>query len=68
MGTQQLVAQMLESNHITPIDVMTLGNTEALKQAVIQGAGIATLAARPRRAIRRLGTGITEVSAQLREA
>jgi DNA-binding transcriptional LysR family regulator len=42
-GTRELVIDMLRAQEITPEDVMTLSNTEALKQAALQGAGIAWL-------------------------
>lgn len=42
-GTRELVAEMLASQGIKPTKVMYLGNTEALKQAVLSGGGIGWL-------------------------
>jgi DNA-binding transcriptional LysR family regulator len=49
-GTRELIADMLEANGIRQGSVMEFGNTEALKQAVMYGGGIAWL---PRIAIAR---------------
>lgn len=42
-GTREVVAAMLDEHGIAPTDVMYLGNTEALKQAAVNGGGIAWL-------------------------
>lgn len=54
-GTRELITGMLEANGIRQGSVMEFGNTEALKQAVMYGGGIAWL---PRISIaRELGEG-----------
>ena len=42
-GTRELVSGALDANQISPTNVMHLSNTEALKQAALQGGGIAWL-------------------------
>lgn len=42
-GTREVVSAMLEALKIVPTNVMCLGNTEALKQAALEGGGIAWL-------------------------
>lgn len=42
-GTRELIAEMLEAQGIRQGSVMEFGNTEALKQAVMYGGGIAWL-------------------------
>lgn len=42
-GTRELIADMLDTNGIRQGSVMEFGNTEALKQAVMHGGGIAWL-------------------------
>ena len=54
-GTRELVSATLKSLKIAPTNVMYLSNTEALKQAALQGGGVAWL---PRSSIaRELATG-----------
>ncbi|WP_019936814.1 LysR family transcriptional regulator [Bordetella sp. FB-8] len=42
-GTRELITEMLDANGIRQGSVMEFGNTEALKQAVMHGGGIAWL-------------------------
>lgn len=42
-GTRELVMDMLSALDIVPANVLSLGNTEALKRAAVQGGGIAWL-------------------------
>ncbi len=42
-GTRELVMDMLGALNIVPTNVLSLGNTEALKRAAVQGGGIAWL-------------------------
>ena len=42
-GTRELVMDMLSALEIVPVNVLSLGNTEALKRAAVQGGGIAWL-------------------------
>ena len=42
-GTRELVMNMLASLDIVPTNVLSLGNTEALKRAAVRGGGIAWL-------------------------